>query len=149
MGPETKPRDPVVGEYVRMVGTLVAVEDVTPPPPPKEADYIFEDTEARVDVLANGHKIDEGPTLNNFYGQGTCVDTAIKEAKRLSKKHGPGVEVRVVKVTARVRMRKARGENFYAPQFARFESKPHGAKWDLPEPTEEVVWTSAQKGPAS
>lgn len=138
-----KGRVPEVGEYVRMIGTLVAVEEVVPPPPPKEVDYIFEDSEARVEVLANGHKIDDGPTINDFYGKGTSVETAIEEAEKLSKKYGPGVEVRVVKVTAQVRMRKDRGENFYAPQFAAFKSKSHGATHDLPEPSEEVVWSSA------
>lgn len=139
----TKGRVPEVGEYVRLIGTLVAIEDVTPPPPPKEMDYIFESSEARVEVLANGHKIDDGPVINDFYGKGTCVETAIDEAKGLSSRYGSGVEVRVVKVTARVRMQKAKRENIYAPQFAAFESKPHGARWDLPEPTEEVVWSSS------
>ena len=143
MSVATKGRIPEVGEYVRMFGTLVEVQDVTPPPPPEPVlDYIFEDTEARIDVLANGHRIREGSTLNNFYGKDTCVETAIKEAKEAAAHYGDGVEVRVVKVTSRVRMRPARKENFYAPEFAEFEPLERGSRWNLPEPVEEVVWSS-------
>ena len=147
MAETTEGRIPEVGEYVRMFGTLVEVQDVTPKPPPKELDYIFEDTTARVEVLANGHKIDDGPTLNNFSGKDTCVEAAIHEAKKQAKKFGTGVEVRVVKITERVRMRPLNRENLYDRKFAEFRYLEHGCRWDLPDPIEEVVWTSKEPAP--
>jgi hypothetical protein len=138
-----KARIPEVGEYVRMHGTLVEVQDVTPPPPPvPELDYIFEDTEARIEVLANGRKIKDAGTMNNFYGKDTCVTSAIEDAEKIAAHYGEGVEVRVVKVTYRTRMRPAREENLYAPAFVDFRPLDRGSRWNLPDPVEEVVWSS-------
>lgn len=146
MAETEKGRMPEIGEYVRMYGTLVEVQDVTPPPPPTPVlDYIFEDTDARVELWANGRKIDDGPTMNNFYGKDTCVEAAIEEAKKLSKKYGKGVEVRVVKITSRVRMRPSRDVHFYDRTFIDFNSLDRGAHWNLPKNIEEVVWSSAKR----
>jgi hypothetical protein len=145
MAENEKGRIPEVGEYVRMYGTLVEIQDVTPPPPPTPVlDYIFEDTDARVEVLAGGHIVKDGPTINNFYGKDTCVAGAIEEAKKLAKHYGTGVEVRVVKVTSRVRMRPSRDVHLYDRTFVHFNSLYSGARWDLAEPIEEVVWSSAK-----
>ena len=139
-------RLPEVGEYVRMFGTLVEVQDVTPPPPPKEVDYIFEDTIARVEVLANGRTLKNGSTFNNFGGKDTCVDTAIREAKKCLDYYGDGIEVRVVKVTRRCRMRPDDHEHLSDPQFVGFAGLGFESHRDLPESIEEVVWTSKAGG---
>lgn len=139
----TEPRIPEVGEYVRFAGTLVEVQDVTPPAPARVLDYVFEDTEARVEMWTNGRKIGGFGVFNNFCGKGRCVDTAIAEAKDMAAKYGDGVEMRVVKVTERMRRRPEPGrENLYAPEFVRLKPLDCGCRHDLPEPVEEVVWTS-------
>ena len=142
---EDTPRLPEVGEYVRMKGRLVEVQDVTPKPPPKEVDYIFEDTNARVELRINGKRITEYGTFNNFYGADSCVPSAIEEAKKLMANIGPSdAELVVVKITSQRRMRPRgdREHSLYAPQFIDFQTLSHGACSALPDDTEEVVWSS-------
>lgn len=138
----TKPRIPEVGEYVRTYGTLVEVQDVTPPVV-QVLDYIFEDTSATWELRINGKLVQDFSTINNFYGQDTCVPEAIKEAKILVKKLGEtDAEVVVVKITERVRMRPSRDEHFYDPAFREFKSLDHGCRWNLPDEKREDVWSS-------
>ena len=75
------PRIPEIGEYVRTFGTLVEVQDVTPPVVPTK-DYIFEDTSARLEARVNGKVVKEYGTYNNFYGKDRCVEAAIDEARQ-------------------------------------------------------------------
>ncbi len=140
------PRVPTEGDYVRMCGTLVAIEDVTP----KEIvlDFIFEETEARLEGRINGHVVKEYSTFNNFYGRDTCVESAIKEAKVQEAWIGESnLEFVVVKVTRQVRMRPARDgkENFYAREFREMRTIEHGCRWNLPDEVEEDVWSSKSR----
>jgi hypothetical protein len=143
---EPKPRLPGVGEYVRMTGTLVKVEDVTP----KEVvlDYIFEDTEAKVEIWNGKYLLEKLSTFNNFYGKDSCVDAAIKLAKETARKlKNPGLDVRVIKRTSQFRARPTYGKNYHAPEFPVMEGLKFGCRADLPDDKEEIVWSSmkAQK----
>jgi hypothetical protein len=137
-----KPRLPVVGEYVRMRGKLVEVQDIVPPVV-LVRDYIFEDTSARIEGRINGRIIKYFGTYNNFYGDGTCVSTAIKAAKQYEKELGKSSMVFVVvKVTERVRTQPQNSSSLYDKKFLNFQPNTFGAKSDLPDPVEEIVWAS-------
>lgn len=141
----SEPRIPEAGEYVWMYGTLVEVQDVTP----KEVvlDYIFENTEARVEARINGVFVREYSTYNNHYGKGTCVDGAIKSAKRQREFLGESnLEFVVIKKTSRVRMRPLNGEcgSLHDPKFIQMDSLRHGSCCNLPDDVEEVVWSSLE-----
>lgn len=76
-----QPRIPAVGEFLRSHGRLVEVQDVTPKPPAPTLDYIFEETTARVEGRINGKVIQTYGTFNDYYGEGTCIESAIAVAK--------------------------------------------------------------------
>ena len=140
---ERRGRLPSVGEYVRNVGELVEVQDVTPPVT-KVEDWIFRDTSARVEMRVGGKLVKEFGTFNNFYGRDRCVEFAIAEAKEQQKFYATdAVEFVVVKIVTHCRYRPARDKSFYAPEFVEFRFLEHGSGWNLPEETEEVVWSSA------
>lgn len=146
MSEATKPRLPEVGEYVRMHGKLVGIEDVTPKV--VIIDYIFEDTEATIYARVNGKVIKEYSTYNNFYGQDTCVTNAIADAQKLTKEfEGSNVELVVVKTTRQVRKRPEDGclANFYDSEFVNMHSLRSGGRWNLPDEKREEVWSS-QRG---
>lgn len=141
MTEDRKPRLPVAGEFVRSVGKLVSIEDVTP----KEIvlDYIFQGFEARIEARLNGKRIKEFSVHNDFYGLGTCVTHAITEAKEQANFYGPSdLEFVVVKITSHCRKRPSRNErsNFYDEQFRAFQTEATGCKWNLPDDTEEDVF---------
>lgn len=137
-------RIPEIGETIRLVGRLVEIQDVAPPPPPKELDYIFVETTATVQIRANGIKITDECTLNDFYG--SAVDSAIKDAEKLAAQFGPGVEIVVIRNERYYRARPTGRENFYAKGTVEFERLKHGCRRDLPDDTHEVVWSSHQQG---
>lgn len=138
-------RLPKEGEYVRTYGRLVAIEDVTP----KEIilDYIFEESDARVDAFINGKLVRSYGVFNNFYGENTCVDHAVKHAKELMERYGESnLEFVVTKFTRQLRMRPDPSEraNLYAKEFRAMHSLQCGSRWNLPDEKEEVVWRSSQ-----
>jgi hypothetical protein len=138
------PRLPEVGEYVRTHGRLVQIEDVTPPVEP-QIDYIFEHMEARVEARVNGVRLKEFGTFNDFYGEGTSINHAIEEAKEQMASLGKcDVEFVVVKIIAWTRLRPEPGGNFYESEFRKFRPLSSGWRANLPEPIEEVVWSSKQ-----
>ena len=139
---DNKLRLPEIGEHLRLTGTLVEIQDVTPPPPARQLDYVFEDVTARVELLANGHLIDTRGTFNDFCG--SAEQSAIKEAQKVSAKYGDAVEVRVVRVSERYRARPTDHghEDFYNKGRLKFERLPHGCGAGMPEPVETVVWSS-------
>lgn len=137
-------RLPAVGDHVRMYGTLIEVQDVTPKVEVQH-DYIFEDTDARLEMRINGKIVDRVATFNNFYGKDTCVEAAIQEAKEKMRWYGESsMEFVVVKITSRQRMRPDRGqrEHFYDSQFRAMSALEYGSKKDLPDDIEEDVWSS-------
>ena len=76
---KNEPRLPIVGEFVRHHGTLIAIEEVPPKPqPPPKIDYIFEEIEARCEMRHKGEVIKEIQTLWDFYGLETSVKSAIE-----------------------------------------------------------------------
>lgn len=143
MSRQRNPRIAVEGEYMRGTGRLIRVEDVTP----KDVvlDYIFQDSEATVQARINGHNIKEYGTFNNLYGEGTCVDAAIEQAKSVLKVIGESnLEFVVVKRTFHQRYRpsKRMNESIFDRGMVHMEVLPHGWGRDLPDDIEEVVWSS-------
>lgn len=142
MGSKTEPRLPTPGEYVRLCGELVDVQDVTPPTV-KVEDWIFKETTARVEMRVNGIRIKDCGTFNDFYGKGTCVVTGVAEAQKILINLGAtDVELVVVRITSHCRRRPTRDSSFYDREFFEFKSLPSGSGWNLPEDTEDVVWSS-------
>jgi hypothetical protein len=136
---------PQVGDYVRMKGRLVEIQDVTP----KEIvlDYIFEDTEATLVSRINGKNVKQYGTYNNFYGEDSCVQSAIEEAKTQQEWLGESnLEFVVVKTISQVRMRPNRGNltSLYAPDFRDMASIGFGCRFELPDDKVEEVWSSVR-----
>jgi len=134
-----EPRTPEVGDYVRSIGRLLRVEDVTPTPPPPVKVYVFEDVTARVEILsASGVLIDERSTYTEFYGEGEAVASAIENAKRIAEELGPGVVVAVRRIVNECRAKRIPGwhPSAYDGKFIAMEpfaSEPQG---------DEIVWRS-------
>ena len=133
---------PEVGEFLRCAGELVRIEEVTPPVRPV-LDFIFRTECADVIGRVGGKKIKEFVTFNDLYGQGTGVQSAINEAGKLAKSWGAGLEIVVVK---RVHYFRARpsvdGESsFYDKGYRNFEPIPNGCQKDVPDETEEIVFS--------
>ena len=137
---------PVVGEYVRNTGKLIRIDTITPPPPETYYEYIFEDINARGELRLNGEKLDELCHINDFYGLGTSVTTAIEEMKAYAEKRKitskSELEVVVIKITEQTRMKPLNRENYSAKGFRDFDYIEYGSKRDLPEDKEEIVWSS-------
>ncbi len=47
---------------------------------------LFEENESTIEYVCNGSILKEGSTFNDFYGEMTCKENAIKDAKELVKK---------------------------------------------------------------
>jgi len=139
---------PQIGEYLRNIGKLVAIEEVVPPPPKIETDYIFEEVEARCELKLNGEVLKHISTLNDFYGLETSVETAIKEMKEYAENRNinkdSDVEVVVIKRVYQIRKRALNRENFWSDEYVDFEAIEHRADRDLPEPIETIVWSSRE-----
>jgi hypothetical protein len=153
MKEQTQPaRKPIVGEFVRGIGTLVEIQEVPPPPPPPpRIDYVFETRCARTELRVKGRLIKELQTLNDHYGLGTGLETSIEEAKAKIADYGatPDSDIELVVIEVRERYRKRLGDNrdpnFYDRSFVRLEDLAGGiweSRKDLPEPVETLVWTS-------
>lgn len=139
------PRLPEIGEYVRMKGKLLRIEVIPPPPaPPPEVDYIFERTDARIELRVKGKVVTSFDTYNEFYGEGTAVREAVKDAKgMMSEYEGTGCELVVVKITEQRRKRPGRDSCVYTGhKFFSFDSLACGSTRGLPDNREEVVWSS-------
>jgi len=147
---ESKQRLPEIGEYVRGQGTLVAVQDIVPPPPAVNKDYIFEEITTRVELRLGDELLQTICHLWDFYGLEISVKEAIEEAKEYAaeRKIGPGsdLEVVVIKIVEQVRKRPDREENFYDKTFSSFKSLEVGSKANLSDPIESIVWSSKEGG---
>jgi hypothetical protein len=140
---------PRVGEYVRHSGKLVAIEDVTPPQPPKEIDYIFEEITAKIEVLYNNDVLKSYGEFNDFYGLENSVSSAIEGAKQYAGEKqitkDSELEVRVTKIITQYRKRPMNKANFYSEEYIDFQIKRYGSQYNLPEPIETIVWSSKDK----
>ena len=142
MAEKQEPRFPDIGEWVRSQGRLVEIQDVTPPVV-TVTDYIFEIIEASVVCRLNGKLVKGFSTFNEFYGEGSAVEAAIAEAKIQAVWHGPSnMEFVVIKKTMRRRKRPVGRKNFYDETFIGMEAIDRGSHWDLPEDSEEDVFTT-------
>lgn len=143
----TAPRLPEIGEFVRHHGRLLAIEDVTPEPPPQPVlDYIFEEISARGELRRLGKVVKEIETLNDFYGLETSVRECIREMQEYAKAEAIGpdseVEVVVVRVVSCYRARPKPSANFYDESFRDFAALDHGSKWTVPDDVETVAWST-------
>lgn len=140
-------RLPKVGEFIRMVGTLIAIEEIPPEPVSPQVDYIFEEINARCELRFGGEVVQVISCLTDFCGRETSVETAIKDMERYAESRGldadSELEAVVVRVATQCRKRPRGDENFYDPTFSGFGT-PVGATLQVPRPVEEVVWSSKQ-----
>jgi hypothetical protein len=145
-------RLPNIGEFVRGTGTLVDIQKPEPLPEPPPC-FVFEEIEARYELLLGDEVIKTIATLNDFYGLGTSVSSAIKEAKQYAEQRhitkASDLEVRVVKVITRFKTSVVLGANYYDNQYPSFQMLRFGAYRDMPEPTELIVWSSKGIVPCS
>lgn len=132
---------PAVGEFVRHVGRLVSIEDVTPPVVIVR-DYIFEQISAKCEVRLGTETIKYIQTLSDYHGEGTAVATAITEMKEyaIAREIDPThpLEVVVISIAQQLRMRPNPAEYSREP----FRQIEYGYLRGLPKPTETVVWSS-------
>jgi hypothetical protein len=143
--PKPTPRLPAIGEHIRSYGTLVEVQDVTPPAPAKVEDWIFASTSAKVVARINGNIVREYETFNDHYGMDTAVEYAIESAKAKIEHFGPSdLEFIVVKITELSRMRPTADEAFYDREFREFKHLDHARCWGLGRDKEEIVWSSKE-----
>jgi hypothetical protein len=135
---------PLVGDFMRGIGVLKAVE-IIPVEPLK--DYIFEDTEARCELRFGDEIIKRLETFSDWYGIGTGEETAIKEMKIYSKERGitrdSELEVVVIRVTTQFRARPTgRIDEYDNKGFMVFESINFGSRRGVPNEKEEIIWSS-------
>lgn len=142
------PKIPDVGDYVRGLGKLVAVEDVTPQVKPMTG-YVFEILSATVEMWANGNKLKECVTFNDLGGEESCLKSAVEEAESLIEHYGNGVEFRVMKNTDYdCKAPWHEGSNFYDSKFRQFRDMAafhHGNIYNhmkVPQSKSELYWTS-------
>lgn len=144
MKTETPPRLPEVGEYVRMLGELVEIQDVTPPPPPKQVDYIFREIHCQAEGRINGKTVIELSCFNTFAGRDDCLRSAVREAEEKQKELGPSdMEFVVVMTTSYSRMRPCNParEYLYQREFVDFKHTDSPRRGLPPDQTEDV-WSS-------
>lgn len=147
MSVKKAPRLPQVGEYVRHHGTLVAIEEVTPPPlPPPTGEYIFEEIVARWEVRLHGNWMRDGNYITDFYGKGTSVEEAVREAKSWAATQGitpqSDLEVVVIKTVSHFRALPKQQENFYDRTFLDFEPLSYGSRRGVIPEVETIEWSS-------
>lgn len=138
---QTGPRLPIVGEHVRGLGTLMEIRDVTPPPPPKAEQYVFQDTHAYAEGRLNGKVLATGPTFNSINGPGTDVEAAKEAARRQAAVIGPSDEIAfvVVQETFQSPVAAARlGAHFYDKTYRLLE-RPN-RPCSVPDPCTKDVW---------
>ncbi len=140
-------RLPNIGEFVRNVGTLIKVDEIQPPPPQIVKEYIFEEISARVEIRFNGEQIKYLETLNDFYGLGTSIESAIEDAKGYATSYkinaDNDLEIVVIKIVSQYRAKQNGRESIYQKEFYNFSSlDTYDRQRDLPEPIETVVWST-------
>lgn len=150
MDSKSKQRLPEIGEYIRGQGTLVAIQEIIPPPPPVDRHYIFEEITARIELRLGTEVLNGIGRLWDFYGKESSIDGAIEDAQKYAseRKIGPAseLEVVVIKIVEQVRKHlKEHEENFYDRTFVSFEPLKFGCKVNLPDPVETVVWSSRKE----
>jgi len=147
--PPRKRRLPEIGEYVRGQGTLVTVQNIYPPPPPENKDYIFEEITVSVELRLGSEVLNKICTLWDAYGKETSVTIAIREAQRYASEREIGpegqLEVLAIKRVEQVRKRPHHEDNFYDKTFSSFKSLEVGSKDNLPDPVESIVWSSREE----
>lgn len=149
---EEMPRLPAIGEYVRGIGKLLAMEELAPkPPPPPEHDYIFEEITAHVELRLNGEQVQTFSAFWDYVGRESSVVDATEQAKEFAARHhlGPSsdLDVVVIRTAAQIRKQPRNNPNNYDKRFADFNPLEIGCCRDLPDPTETIVWSS--KSPPS
>ena len=137
---------PKIDDYVRCHGVLIAVHEFTPPPPPPVKVFVFEEQEARCELRLNGNLLKELQTLDDFYGLGTAVKTAVSEMTEYARREGidadSALEVVVVKTQNQLKTQALDKENFYDKQYCDFDHTSIFPELLLAEMIETVVWSS-------
>lgn len=134
---------PKQGDFVRRQGLLIRTEEYTPPRPPTEIDFIFEEQEARTELRLNTLTVSEIQTLNDYYGPGTAVESSIKEAKEYAEENGinkdSDLEIIVIKIVNQFRAKIINKAPYN--DYLRIESYQRSGV-SLPDPVETIVWST-------
>lgn len=143
------PRTPDVGDFVRGTGKLLKIEHIQPPPPPSYDTYIFEEITARCELRLKQEVIHHIQTLNDFYGIGTSVETAIKEMKEYARQKKltskSEIAVVVLKVVSQFRARTTSLKNSYEKEYPDFRYADWPEQRGLPDPIITIAWTSKEE----
>lgn len=119
------------------IGTLVRIDDVTPPAPPRQLDYIFEIVSYQVRVMLNEYTLE---TLSGWKEAGK--ENAFEQANEFCRNHNltrdSQVEVRVVEEKCYRRMRPTKVRT-YGPKFDQLNC---GSAHDVPPDSAAIVWSS-------
>lgn len=141
---------PVVGEYVRGLGKVIAI---TFNERDGGTDYIFEEVTAAWAICLKGTVIHDCNTLWDFSGRLSSVASAAEEAaawlKRMDLKPGDANHVRV-EMTRKLYRKRPKTDNQDAycynscdREYRDFKALSTGSRWDLPDEQEHIVWDSA------
>lgn len=148
-GEKPVPRLPLPGEFVRGVGTLVAVvpaREQTKPPP--AGDFLFRDVTARGEIRRRGKPLDSLGTNSDIFGLGTSVTSRIEEMRAYCAENEVNpdseIEVVVVRILEYRRMRPDENKNLYAREFRSFKYLDLGSALAVPPDEEMVVWSSRE-----
>ncbi len=106
-----------------------------------ETFYLFEENEAQIEYSCNGIELKDGSSFHDMFGELTCVDNAIKDAKELVKHFKLRKEsdlVISVKLTKhKVKKKKTGKKCFYDKKQDEYESVGYPERI-----SEETVWSS-------
>ena len=140
-------KKPKIGQELRNQGLVKDIIEIAPPPPPKERYYIIEGQEARAELRLNGKTLQILESLNDYYGVGTSVKSAITEMQEFTQKENIGtesdIEVIVVEVRYTFAAQALESEDIYNkayPKLKRMNYPPSQIK--LPPKEETIVWSS-------
>ena len=152
------PRIPNVGEFVRTVGRLIDVKEVTPPPPPpppSEKQYVFEQICARGEVRLNGEVLKNFGTYTDYYGLETSVEKVTEQMRAYAAANGIGpsseLEVVVVRIVSYDLRRVGKEAGFYDKTYVEFKEIPYSQRMVACCPAVERVWWSSREvaGPST
>jgi hypothetical protein len=134
---------PQIGQYIRNTGKIVRIEEI---PQPTLIDYIIEEGTARCELRMKDKLLKNLGEYNDFYGQDTCKDGAIKDMIEYCEELGitkdSELEVVVVYVVEQSRMRPNGRKNFCEDEYADFSAIEWGNKIGVADDVETVIWSS-------
>lgn len=133
-----------VGQYVKRIGKIIRIDDVTPTPPPKVLEFVFEERHARIELRRKDKVLQDMGTYSDFYGEGTgeqeAIEHAAETAQEMEITKDSEVEMVVVRLVSQCRYKHLRRVRFsHEPPFDRLDV---GCARDLADDVVTDVWSS-------